>query len=253
MSAQLRALSAEILKLRGTLALWMCVIAPATVVALYVLQVSFSKIVPRPAPDPAESWFFFTQSIFVLWSFLMLPLLVTLQSALLAGLEHGDNQWKHLLALPVPRRVHYLAKLLVLTGLVLAAFVVLLLLIPVGGWLLVLLKPAFGLHGLPPFAGLVRSAAACFAASWLIIALQTWIAIRWRSFTIAVAVGMSATVIGFLVGQSERFGHWYPWSMPMQVFAGHGEQLPFVVFAGVLGGLAVSALGLADYLRREIG
>jgi len=252
MSAQLRALSAEMLKLRGTLALWMCVIAPATVVALYVLQVSFSKIVPRPVQDPAASWFFFTQSIFVLWSFLMLPLLVTLQSALLAGLEHGDNQWKHLLALPVPRRVHYLAKLLVLTGLVLAAFVVLLLLIPVGGWLLVLLKPAFGLHGLPPFAGLVRSAAACFAASWLIIALQTWIAIRWRSFTIAVAVGMSATVIGFLVGQSERFGHWYPWSMPMQVFAGHGEQLPFVVFAGVLGGLAVSALGLADYLRREI-
>jgi len=252
MTAQLRALSAEMLKLRGTLALWMCVIAPATVVALYVLQVSFSKIVPRPAPDPAESWFFFTQSIFVLWSFLMLPLLVTLQSALLAGLEHGDNQWKHLLALPVPRRVHYLAKLLVLTGLVLAAFVVLLLLIPVGGWLLVLLKPAFGLHGMPPFAGLVRSAAACFAASWLIVALQTWIAIRWRSFTIAVAVGMSATVIGFLVGQSERFGHWYPWSMPMQVFAGHGEHLPFVVFAGVLGGLAVSALGLADYLRREI-
>ena len=253
MSAQLRALSAELLKLRGTLALWMCLIAPAVVVALYVLQVSFSKIVPRPATDPAESWFFFTQSIFVLWSFLMLPLLVTLQSALLAGLEHNDNQWKHLLALPVPRRVHYLAKLLVLTGLVLAAFVVLLLLIPVGGWLLVLLKPAFGLHGLPPWPALVKSAAACFAASWLIVTLQTWIAIRWRSFTVAVAVGMSATVIGFLVGQSERFGHWYPWSMPMQVFAGHGEHLPFVVAAGVLGGLAVTGLGLADYLRREIG
>jgi hypothetical protein len=42
MSAQLRALSAELLKLRGTLALWMCVIAPAVVVGLYVLQVSFS-------------------------------------------------------------------------------------------------------------------------------------------------------------------------------------------------------------------
>ena len=88
---------------------------------------------------------------------------------------------------------------------------------------------------------------------FLPVTLQTWIAIRWRSFTLAVAVGMSATVIGFLVGQSERFGHWYPWSMPMQVFAGHGEHLPFVVAAGVLGGLAATALGLADYLRREIG
>ena len=52
MSAQLRALSAEMLKLRGTLALWMCVIAPAVVVGLYVLQVSFSKIVPQSMRDP---------------------------------------------------------------------------------------------------------------------------------------------------------------------------------------------------------
>lgn len=253
MSPLARALSAEGLKLRGTLALWMCLIAPAVVVALYVLQVSFSKIKPHAVADAAESWFFFTQSILVLWSFLMLPLFVTLQSALLAGLEHGENQWKHLLALPVPRRVHYLAKTLVLAGMVLAAFVLLLLLLPLGGWLLMLLKPAFGLHGLPPIAGLVRSAAACFAASLLIIALQTWIAIRWRSFTVAVAVGMSATVIGFLVGQSERFGHWYPWSMPAQALAGHGQYASFVVLAGVLGGLAVTALGLADYLRREVG
>lgn len=252
MSPLPRALSAELLKLRGTLAAWMCLIAPATVVALYVLQVSFSKIVPSSADNAAESWFFFTQSILVLWSFLMLPLFVTLQSALLAGLEHGDGQWKHLLALPVPRRVHYLAKLLLLTAMVLAAFVVLLLLIPLGGWLLMLLKPAFGLHGMPPWTGLITSAAASFAAAWMIIALQTWIAIRWRSFTVTVAVGMSATVVGFLVGQSERFGPWYPWSLPMQVFAGHGEHTAFVVFLGVFGGLVVTLMGLADYLRREV-
>ncbi|MBK9655525.1 MAG: ABC transporter permease [Rhodanobacteraceae bacterium] len=248
-----RAITAECLKLRGTLALWMCLIAPATVVGLYVLQVSFSKINPKTVADPAEPWSFFTQSILALWCFLMLPLFVTLQSALLAGLEHGDNQWKHLLALPLPRRVHYLAKALLVAGMILAGFVVLLLLIPVGGGLLMLLKPAFGLRGIPPWAELVTTAAQCLAASGLIAALQTWIAIRWRSFTVAVAVGMSATVIGFLVGQSERFGHWYPWSMPVQVLAGEGQHASFVVVAGLLGGLAVTALGLADFLRREVG
>lgn len=251
MSPLARAVSAELLKLRGTLAAWMCLIAPATVVSLYVLQVSFSKIVPRSSENSAESWYFFTQSILVLWAFLMLPLFVTLQSALLAGLEHGETQWKHLLALPVPRRVHYLAKVLLLTAMVLAAFVVLLLLIPVGGWLLMLLKPAFGLHGMPPWSDLLTSAAASFAASWLIIAVQIWVAIRWRSFTVAVAVGMSATVVGFLVGQSERFGPWYPWSLPMQVYAGHGEHAAFVVCLGVSGGLLATLLGLADYLRRD--
>lgn len=252
MSPLLRALSAESLKLRRTLALWMCLIAPATVVALYVLQVSFTKFSNnRPPMVAADAWFAFSQSILVLWCFLMLPLFVTLQAALLAGLEHTDNQWKHLLALPIPRRVHYLAKVLVLVGMVMAAFVLLVLLIPAGGWLLMHVQPAFGLAGMPPLTELARLAAAGFAASLLMVALQSWIAIRWRSFTVAVAAGMSATVVGFLIGQSERFGHWYPWSMASQVLAGQGQHLQFVVAAGVIGGLAATVLGLFDYLRAE--
>jgi hypothetical protein len=251
MSPLLRALSAESLKMRGTLASWMCLIAPATVVAMYVLQLSFSKGSGRAPPDPEKAWYLFSQGVLILWCFLMLPLFVTLQSALLAALEHGENQWKHLLALPVPRRVHYLAKQLMLIGMVLIAFLMLLLLIPVGGWLLMLLQPDMGLAGSPPWAKLAETAAACFAASMLIVALQTWIAIRWRSFTVAVAIGMTATVMGFLIGQSARFGHRYPWSMPSQVLAGQGEYVAFVVAAGLLGGGAVTAIGLFDYLRRE--
>ena len=76
----------------------------------------------------------------------------------------------------------------------------------------------------------------------LIVALQTWIAVRWRSFTVAVSVGMSATVMGFLIGQSERFGHWYPWSMPMQVLAGKGQCIwASCSVAGLAGGLLVAA------------
>lgn len=254
MSALLRAVHAETLKMRGTLALWMCLIAPATVVALYVLQVSFSKLGMRTDGGPAKAWFAFSQSILILWLFLMLPLFITLQSALLAGLEHGERQWKHLLALPVPRSVHYLAKLIMLAAMVFASFAsfaLLALLIPLGGLVLMWVKPGFGLAGAPDWARLASLAGAGFVASLLVIALQNWIAIRWRSFTVAVAVGMSATVIGFLVGQSERFGHWYPWSMPMQVLAGQGEQLVFVMLAGLLGGMVVAGLGLAEFLHSE--
>lgn len=251
MSALIRALHAETLKMRGTLALWMCLIAPATVVALYVLQVSFSKLGMRTGGDPAKAWFAFSQSILVLWLFLMLPLFITLQSALLAGLEHGEQQWKHLLALPVPRSVHYLAKLIMLAAMVFASFALLTLLIPLGGLVLMWVKPGFGLAGAPDWARLATLTGAGFVASLLVVALQNWIAIRWRSFTVAVAIGMSATVIGFLVGQSNRFGHWYPWSMPMQVLAGEGEYLFFVMLAGLMGGIVVAGLGLIEFLRSE--
>ena len=99
---------------------------------------------------------------------------------------------------------------------------------------------------------LLRTSAAAYAASLLIVSLHTWIALRWRSFTIAIAVGMSATVCGFLIGQSERFGHWYPWSMPLQVMAGKGQHLELVVLVGVAGGLVVALLGLLDFGRRDV-
>lgn len=251
MNALSRALSAEAAKLRGTLALWMCLIAPGVVVTLYVLQISVSRIPHGRSPSPEDAWAMFVQSILALWAFLMLPLFITLESALLAGLEHGDRQWKHLLALPLPREVHYLAKLAALAALVAGAFAALLALLPVGAVALALLKPEFGISGAPPWASLLRTAAACYAASLLMVALHTWFAIRWRSFTVAVAIGMSATVMGFLIGQSERFGHWYPWSMPLQVFAGKGQWTGFVVLASAAGALLVALAGLADFRRRE--
>lgn len=252
MNAMLRALHAESLKMRGTLALWMCLIAPAIVVMLYVLQLTFSHGPARAAMQPAQAWFMYSQSVFALWLFLMLPLFVTLQSALLAGLEHSERQWKHLLALAVPRSVHYLAKLMMLAAMLAAAFAVLLLLLPLGGLALMWLKPGLGLAGGPDWAVLLPAALKAYAAALLMVALQTWVAIRWRSFTVAVSVGMGATVAGFLIGQSERFGHWYPWTMPLQVLAGNGVHSHFVVMAGLVGGALAASLGLVDFLRREV-
>jgi len=250
MTPVLRALAAERLKLRGTLAWRLCFIAPALVVTVCVLQILVGGKASAMA-DGAQAWQRFSQGVLVLWAFLMLPLYVTLQSALLAGLEHNDRQWKHLLALPLPRSAHYLAKWWTLLALVLIATVVLVLLISVGGGLIMQLGNPLGLSGVPPWEFLLTRAAAIFGASILIISLHAWISIRFSSFTIAVATGMSATVAGFLIAQSARFGHWYPWSMPTQVLAGDGERIGLVVLTGLVGGVVFLAIGLFDFLRRD--
>ena len=118
MSALMRALTAESLKLRGTLALWMCLIAPATVVGLAVLQVAFADLADKAPQPPAAAWRGLATGMMSLWAFLMLPLFVTLESALLAGLEHANHRWRHLLALPLPRASHYLGKVIALLVLV---------------------------------------------------------------------------------------------------------------------------------------
>ncbi len=250
MKLLLRALHAESLKLRGTLALRMCLVTPAVVALLCVVQVGFAEMKGQQA-SPEEAWRFYAGASFALWTFLMVPLLVTLEAALLAGLEHGDRQWKHLLALPIPRGLHYLAKSLALFGLLLAAGLAFVGLIALGGWVLMLVRPQAGLSGAPPWSFLFGRSLGIVAASLFMAALQLWVSVRWRSFTVAVATGMSATVVGFLVGQSARWGHWYPWSMPIQIFARGGENASFVLLASLLGALLVIAVSVADFNRRE--
>lgn len=246
-----RALSAEALKLRGTLALWMSLIAPVAIVLLVVLQLGLSRMAKQPTLAPAEAWGHYMLAAVTLWAFLMMPLFITLQSALLAGLEHGNHQWKHLFALPVPKGVHYLSKLAALTGMLALAMLVLLAAIPVGGWMLSVLQPKLGIAGAPPLGRLSRDLSAIFAAGWLITALHTWIALRWRSFTVAVSIGMVATVAGFLIMQSKDYGYLYPWSMPVSAVAGNGLRMAFVVKAGLIGGALATLAGLWSFVRRE--
>lgn len=251
MSLLLRALSAEALKLRGTLALWMSVIAPAAVVGLVVLQALVMDLSKAKVLPPEQAWEGFIMMVVQLWALLMMPLFITLQSALIAGLEHGNQQWKHLLSLPVPKGVHYLAKLAALMALVMLALTVLGLLLPLGGWLLAQFKPQTHIAGPVPWAVLARMILACFATGVLMMAIHTWVSTHWRSFTVAVSVGMVATVAGFLIMQSPDYGKYYPWSMPMQVVARDGVNLEFAVVASLCGGLLVALAGLWGFVRRE--
>jgi hypothetical protein len=94
----LRALHAELLKIKRTIALKMVVITPAIFVALILLigwQAPFSFL-RREGFDNA--WLVLANRHLTVWALLMLPLYITLQTALIAGLDHSENQWKSLLA-----------------------------------------------------------------------------------------------------------------------------------------------------------
>lgn len=252
MAEILRAVAAEAVKIRGTLARRLCWVAPLVVVGLDVAMLLVRNFGDRPTPSPEAAWLQFTQEAFGLWTFLMLPLFITLQSALLAQLEHGERQWKHLLALPVGKGVHYSAKAALLVAMIFAAFLFLGVFILLGGHFLAFAKPSLGIAGPGPYRFLLEKGLQVFLLSTAMITLHTWVAIRWTSFTVAVATGMSATVIGFLVGQSE-YRAYYPWSMALQVLGGKAvDPLPAILTALAVATVAFG-LGLWDFRRREMG
>ena len=91
MKALYRALVAEMLKMKRTLALWLAIIAPLLVVGLNMAMGYERREFYQSQQLGAQIWFDFGVQTMVLWGLLMMPLFVTLETALVATWEHGNS------------------------------------------------------------------------------------------------------------------------------------------------------------------
>lgn len=247
-----RALVAEKLKLKRTLALWLAPLAPLVIIGLQLAIVLESQNYYRKQ-NLDSAWAQYGEQTVFLWTVLMLPLFITLETALLAGLEHGNRQWKHLYALPIPRGAVYAAKQI--SGMVLIALsmVSLYILLVLSGLGMRLVAPGLGFEAPVPWMQLLQYVGLAYLTSWLIISFHTWVALRWHSFVVASAVGIVAMVVGVILFQSD-WGQWYPWTMPglvtYQLVEGHGVIAQLL--AGVVGGVVIALAGGWEVSRRDV-
>ncbi|MDY7076101.1 MAG: ABC transporter permease [Chloroflexota bacterium] len=250
MTALVRALGAETLKLKRTLVLWLVIIAPSIIVSVRFLEwTQHGRIFLYPGVNP---WTRLTQSILSIWSMLMLPLFIILETTLLSGLEHAGEQWKHLFALPIPRWAVYAAKQLTGLGLIGLSTLVLWVEIPLAGSGLRLLKPELDFAQQPiPWLEILRLVVLTYLTAWLIVAIHTWVSVRWSSFTLAIGIGIAATFFG-LITTSTEFGRIYPWSLPVSVVFGQGERLPLALALSTIGSIVVGVVGSWECTHRDI-
>src|ERR1044072_5252443 len=110
-----RVLHAELLKLKHTVAFRVIFVLPFLVALLQFFIVLKTKEFSKSF----NLWHTLATSSLQIWAVFMMPLLITLETALLNGIEHSDKQWKHILALPIPRSYVYFAKIIVAQALIL--------------------------------------------------------------------------------------------------------------------------------------
>jgi hypothetical protein len=250
--ALLRALKAEQLKAKRTLALWLAPLAPLVIVALQV-AIIFERQEYYQSQDIADAWAEYGGQTIFLWTILMLPLFITLETALLSNLEHSNQQWKHLFAQPIPRAAMYAAKQIGGMAIIGLSMVALYVYIALSGLGLRLVAPGLGFEAPVPWGDLFKYTALAYLASWLIISIHTWVSLRWQSFVVASAVGILAVVIAVILFQSD-WSQWYPWTMPGIVAYSLEEGLdPLAqLLIGSLGGMALALLGGWDVIRRDV-
>ena len=250
MTSLWRALRAETLKLKRTLALGLAFLAPLAIG--FLLVVMFAQM--GPPGNKQDHWEGLVQNGHVLWSLLMLPLFITLQMGLLANVEHTNKAWKLLYAQPLPRWSVYAAKQLISLGLIALSMVVLVGVFFVSGKLVQLINPSFEFYKPFPLRTVALATAVAFLASWLIVAFHLWFSIRVPSFVASMAVGIAGTVAAVLVIQSDKYGPYYPWTLPGMSAMNVLNNQPFLtsVVIGVAGGVILALFGCWEASRREV-
>lgn len=231
----------EVLKLRRSLALLLCCAAPL----LVALMAFFLLINGRTAPD----WERFLLGAAALWSFAMLPLTVTALTLLLAQQEHAGKMWRQMLALPLPRWRLFAAKLIVAAGLLGAMHGGLLLLAPAAGLAGGLARPDLVPTGALDFARLAQVLGAMWASALLLLVLQLWAALRFRSFVPPLALGIGGTFAA-VAATGAKQGVLFPWLMPVQALASDAARAELALALGLGGGL-VAAAALLLHLPRH--
>ena len=176
---------------------------------------------------------------------LFLPLGATILCALATQLEHADNHLKHILSLP-PSRAHvYAAKLTAVFGLVLLGSITLTL---AQAGLVAMIGAA-----VPGPWWLAYSAALkAWVALFPVLTLGVWLGLRWRSFAVALSVGLAGTITGTLAIRSGTYWPFVPWAYPYMATQAVPANLERVLMLSIGLGVGIIVLGMLDFSRRDV-
>jgi len=245
-----RVLSTECLKLKRTLALWMVLVSPLVMVLLqFAITAKGARVFIAAGKD---AWPLMVSQTVEVWTLLMMPMFVTLETSLLAGLENSGNNWKSLLALPAPRWTVYVSKLVLTIILLWAAHVVLMIGTIGSGRILKLLYPALNLGNMPLSPFVVPMLRVSMSAL-LAVAIQHWVSLRWHSYTVAMGFGMCAMITGIFAVQSKVLGAWFPWSLPIRAVLDGAAGQERITAVAVVGATVAATIGCWGFVKRDIG
>lgn len=235
-------LAVETFKLRRSLALLLALVAPL-LVAIFV----FFNLIRSGKP---ASWTMTLQMSSAIWAFFMLPMSITALTALLAQTEHAVRAWEYLRALPRPRWHLYAAKAVCALAVVMMMQFLLAALTPLAVLTAGLVKPSVAATGTPDMVAYLQLLGRIFLASWLLVAVQLWVALRYISFVPALALGIAGTFFA-VVATSAKAGIWMPWQIPVNQLASDPARADLTLLLGCLGGSLAFVLMLWRLSRQE--
>lgn len=203
----------EVQKTRRTLATLMLVLAPLSVVLLMLLLYS-----ARTKTATEVGWENVVRGGIAVWAYMVFPLLVALQAAVINGIEHRVDGWKRMFALPIHPARFFLAKLASLIIMMAATSFLLVIALYVMTGLAHAITPTWPAIPDGGFVLLLRYIGACLGGGLCVLVIHHALSWTMPSFVFPIGLGIVAVMAVFQVGSS-RFWVWHPWTWPMTAAA----------------------------------
>lgn len=203
--------------------------------------------------DASFEWEMTLSTMVFLHALLFLPLLTGVFSAFVCRFEHVGGGWKQLLSMPVSRGNVYLAKFIIVLGLL----AITQLLFAAG---LILIGQLKGFEEAIPWKMILTSTIGGWVACLPLAALQLFVSTAWSSFAAPLAMNVIFTLPNILVVNSEKFGPYYPWAQPLLLMLPGSEEsfgalnVPLeILMIVILGSFVLFFLsGFTYFQRKEI-
>jgi len=237
----LRLVEVEFRKLRGSLVLLLITLPPLLPGLLIALAIASNEGSPQWAQ-------MLDRLTLPLWAMFLNPTLIATLATLMGDIEYRNHGWDFTLTQPHSRVSIFLAKLMVIVPLhaIMIAIAV--------GFAIAMGGAVGSITGNYPTGDLALNEYAMFvvrmtAGSFGILALQFWVALRWRNFLLPLSLGIAGTLVALAVLLTgTRDADWFPWVVALR--SALGETTAQFAWTGLAMGVGFCALMLLDLQRR---
>ncbi|MEM9232772.1 MAG: ABC transporter permease [Pseudomonadota bacterium] len=173
--------------------------------------------------DERPAWTIIEQGAFYSWGYFLLPMTATIITALIGQIEYRPNTWSYMLSLPQRKWQVFLVKgfaaLLVMAWI----SVLIVLAIIAAGKLHDFLRPEIALIGIAPWKNLGYTMFEMWVASFLVIAIQFAVAMRFGGLVVPLLTGIGGVFLAVLAAALKQLSflgiateeyNFMPWLLP---------------------------------------
>jgi hypothetical protein len=245
--------SAELLKLKRTIAFLLTILIPV----LLALLITIMVLDKHPENYNEEMFFSMLSSTFSIWSIIVLPMFLAIQTGLISATEKTTGQWKHIFCLPVPKWKILLTKWLAILTVTFAAHTLVVLLYLATFPIIQLIVPHVAFI---PYMDTMDFAyflmILCFTSIGL-SSIHYVFSLFLPGLVGNIGLGISAVTLAMGLTWGGHFIEYFPWTMPMAALANFVDiNIDFIPAVALFTSMVTAIIwlipGIFTFSRKDI-